>query len=66
MTNAGEVSDAVLDGLPAGHPQPPQCTTRIPDCGVIPLDGLGEVDHRTLSRLLPSGRRPGPGFNSGI
>jgi len=67
MTNAGETSGALSDGLPAAHPEPPQLTKEIPDRGRIPLDRLGDIDQPPLSRLLPSGRKPSiSSFNSSI
>ncbi|MEU7059751.1 hypothetical protein [Streptomyces sp. NPDC046197] len=66
MSTAGAHSGADPNGLPATTTQPPQCTTRIPDCAGTPLDALADTDPGTLSRLLPSTGPWGPSFNSSI
>ncbi|MFF0011758.1 hypothetical protein [Streptomyces sp. NPDC005374] len=67
MTNDGEASGALVDEIPAEHPEPPQVTMHIPDCERIPLDRLGNINEPTLTRLLSTtARQPSPGFNSSI
>ncbi|MPY56900.1 hypothetical protein [Streptomyces spongiae] len=66
MTNAAEVSGGFQSALPTAPPRPRHLVTRIPDCEATPLDGLGDIDPRTLDRLLSPALRPGPSFDSSI